>query len=50
MHGALFIPFAILATSIIGLICVIFDKLRIVIWEQILSVVDKIGHRIIKVK
>ena len=40
MHGALFIPFAIFATAIIGFACVLFDKLRIFIWEQILKVVE----------
>ena len=45
MHGALFIPFAILATAIIGFACVLLDKLRILIWEQILRVVDKVVAR-----
>lgn len=41
MNGALFIPFAILATVVIGLACILFDKVRIALWEQLLRCVQK---------
>ena len=37
MHGGVFIPFAIITVAIIGIVCILFDKLRIAIWELLLK-------------
>lgn len=48
MHGVLFVPFAVVATAIIGFICILLDKLRIAVWSGILIVVEKVRCRIVK--
>ena len=42
MPGILFIPFAIIAAMLIGLCSVLLDKVRIVLWEQILKLKTKV--------
>lgn len=37
LHGTLFIPFVLAATTVIGLASILLDKLRIVLWELILK-------------
>ena len=37
MSGWFFIPFAILATSLLGLVSILFDKVRIAVWELLLK-------------
>ena len=37
MHGGVFISFAIITVAIIGIVCILFDKLRIAIWELLLK-------------
>ena len=38
MNGWLFIPFAILATTLLGVVSILFDKVRIVAWELLLKI------------
>lgn len=42
MNGALFIVFAIFAALVIGFACILFDKLRIVAWNQVLKIVERV--------
>ncbi len=42
MHGVWFIPFVLVATTTIGIVSILFDKVRIVLWELILKLKTKI--------